>query len=323
MTDDELRSLRQETTDLFYHGFDNYMNHAFPEDELRPLACEPLTRDRENPAHIEVNDVLGNYSLTLIDSLSTLAILASSPEPLRNGRDPWKDFQNGVESLVDLYGDGSDGPEGHGKRSKGFDLDSKVQVFETVIRGVGGLVSAHLFASGELPVHDRTGNSKGTTALWKHSSSTPEQRSWPAGFIYDGQLLRLAIDLANRLVPAFYTATGLPYPRVNLRSGVPFYINSPLNVDSERGVCEKEPAVPLEITETCSAGAGSLVLEFTTLTHLTGNPKYEQLAKRAFWAVWERRSEIGLLGAGVDAETGQWVSSYAGVCRAFFPPFRS
>ena len=63
-------SLRQETADLFYHGYDNYMTHAFPEDELRPLTCRPLTRDRANPAHIELNDVLGNYSLTLIDSLS-------------------------------------------------------------------------------------------------------------------------------------------------------------------------------------------------------------------------------------------------------------
>ncbi|RYE12934.1 MAG: hypothetical protein EOP51_30665, partial [Sphingobacteriales bacterium] len=64
--------------DMFYHGFNNYMQHAFPEDELRPITCTPLFRDRANPSHIEVNDVLGNYSLTLIDSLSTLAILASS-----------------------------------------------------------------------------------------------------------------------------------------------------------------------------------------------------------------------------------------------------
>lgn len=27
--------LRQETVDMFYHGFDNYMKIAFPEDEVR------------------------------------------------------------------------------------------------------------------------------------------------------------------------------------------------------------------------------------------------------------------------------------------------
>jgi hypothetical protein len=29
-----VRELRQETVDMFYHGFDNYMNIAFPEDEV-------------------------------------------------------------------------------------------------------------------------------------------------------------------------------------------------------------------------------------------------------------------------------------------------
>jgi hypothetical protein len=28
--------LRRETVDLFYHGFDNYMRVAFPEDEVLP-----------------------------------------------------------------------------------------------------------------------------------------------------------------------------------------------------------------------------------------------------------------------------------------------
>src|SRR6187402_1747842 len=121
--------------------------------KLRPVSCVPLTRDSQNPRHVELNDVLGNYSLTLIDSLSTLAILASAP-PDRAGTGPkaLRDFQNGVESLVLHYGDGTSGPSGKGLRARGFDVDSKVQVFETVIRGVGGLLSAHLFASGELPI---------------------------------------------------------------------------------------------------------------------------------------------------------------------------
>lgn len=122
---------------MFYHGFENYMKYAFPEDELRPISCRPLTRDKENPAHVELNDVLGNYSLTLVDSLSTLAILASRETESRNGRKAWGYFQEGVQNLVELYGDGSDGPSGRGSRGKGFETDSKVQVFETVIRGLG------------------------------------------------------------------------------------------------------------------------------------------------------------------------------------------
>jgi hypothetical protein len=29
-----IAELRQETVDMFYHGFDNYMSVAFPEDEV-------------------------------------------------------------------------------------------------------------------------------------------------------------------------------------------------------------------------------------------------------------------------------------------------
>lgn len=307
MTDEAIAALRQETHDIFYHGYDNYMTHAFPEDELRPLTCAPLTRDRSDPAHIEVNDVLGNYSLTLIDSLSTLAILASSPPTTKEGRNkPLKDFQDGIKLLVENYGDGTPGPGGQGERSRGFDLDSKVQVFETCIRGVGGLLSAHQFAVGDLPI-------RGYTA--KHEERKGKQGIfWRNGLVYDGQLLRLANDLADRLLPAFNTPTGLPYPRVNLRHGVPFYANSPYNMDAEHGQCNKDPDVKsTEVTETCSAGAGSLVLEFSTLSRLTGNPRYEKAAKAAFWAVWDRRSSIGLIGGGIDAETGNWVSPYTGI----------
>ncbi|RMZ75415.1 hypothetical protein DV738_g5505, partial [Chaetothyriales sp. CBS 135597] len=302
--------------ELFYHGYEHYMKHAFPEDELRPLSCTPLTRDRQNEGHFELNDALGNYSLTLIDSLSTLAVLASSPSNPRRNK-PLLLFQNGVKSLVEQYGDGSDGPQGEGLRARGFDLDSKVQVFETAIRGLGGLLSAHLFAVGDLPIR---GYSPPADQGKNGSLRSPPQHrgiKWRNGLEYNGQLLRLAHDLGSRLLPAFWTRTGIPYPRVNLRTGIPFYANSPLNYDPEQGQCDAQQhqhqQVAAEITETCSAGAGSLVVEFTLLSRLTGDPRFERLAKRAFWAVWDRRSEIGLIGSGLDAETGHWLSTWTGI----------
>ena len=53
MPPDRIVQLRQETVDMFYHGFDNYMQIAFPEDEVRwsyerfawfspPLFLEPF-----------------------------------------------------------------------------------------------------------------------------------------------------------------------------------------------------------------------------------------------------------------------------------------
>lgn len=35
MSDDRIVRLRRETVDMFHHGFSNYMEHAFPEDEVR------------------------------------------------------------------------------------------------------------------------------------------------------------------------------------------------------------------------------------------------------------------------------------------------
>ncbi|PON30716.1 hypothetical protein TGAM01_v200136 [Trichoderma gamsii] len=307
MRSDYLAQLRQDTVDMFYHGYSNYMKHAFPEDELRPITCTPLTRDPHNPGRINLNDALGNYSLTLIDSLSTLAILAGGPQTgSYTGPQALSDFQDGVAEFVRHFGDGRSGPSGAGIRARGFDLDSKVQVFETVIRGVGGLLSAHLFAIGELPI---TGYAPKPEGVAGDDPLELAPIPWPNGFKYDGQLLRLALDLSERLLPAFYTSTGIPYPRVNLRSGIPFYVNSPLH---QNLVLEEQSSNP-EITETCSAGAGSLVLEFTVLSRLTGDPRFEQSAKRAFWEVWHRRSEIGLIGNGIDAERGLWIGPHAGI----------
>lgn len=44
----------------------------------------------------------------------------------------------------------------------------------------------------------------------------PSRISW-----YKGQLLNMAVDLGNRLLPAFNTSTGLPFPRINLHTGKP------------------------------------------------------------------------------------------------------
>ncbi|EIW61741.1 alpha-mannosidase [Trametes versicolor FP-101664 SS1] len=101
---------------------------------------------------------------------------------------------------------------------------------------------------------------------------------------YQGELLQLAYDLGVRLLPAFNTVTGLPYARINLRHGVP------------KG----------ESTDTCTAGAGSLILEFGTLSRLTGDDRFEKAAYKAFFALWNRRSDIGLVGNTINIFTGSW-----------------
>src|SRR4051812_26496335 len=101
----------------------------------------------------------------------------------------------------------------------------------------------------------------------------------------DRRLLTLAQDLGNRLLPAFNSPTGMPYVFVNLKTG------------ATRGNISN----PAEI--------GTLLLEFGTLSKLTGNPVYYDKAKRALVAVYQRRSPIGLVGTTINVETGKWVDT--------------
>ena len=66
------------------------MDYGFPADELRPLSCIGRGSDKLNPywrqsitltwssRNIGINDVCGDYSLTLIDTLDTLAVVTDS-----------------------------------------------------------------------------------------------------------------------------------------------------------------------------------------------------------------------------------------------------
>ena len=39
----------EESRSMFQFGYDNYMKHAFPEDELNPIDCCGRGADHENP----------------------------------------------------------------------------------------------------------------------------------------------------------------------------------------------------------------------------------------------------------------------------------
>ncbi len=126
-----------------------------------------------------------------------------------------------------------------------FDHDFPVQIFEVTIRILGGLLTAYQMDG-------------------------------------DPRFLELATDLGNRMLPAFESATGMPYVRVNLRTGErEWQVNNPAEI-------------------------GTLMLEFGALSRLTGNPAYYDAAKAGVQAVFLRRSAIGLVGTTIDVETGEW-----------------
>ncbi|CAB3379732.1 Hypothetical predicted protein [Cloeon dipterum] len=153
----DLDGFKEEARQMFQHAYEGYLIHAYPYDELRPLSCDGI-------------DTWGSYSLTLIDALDTLAVIGNYTE-----------FRRVAELLATKVN---------------FDGNINVSVFETNIRIVGGLLSAHLMS---------------------HRAGVDLEPGWPC----NGPLLRLTEDVAKRLIAAFDTPTGMPYGTVNLRHGVP------------------------------------------------------------------------------------------------------
>lgn len=150
-------------------------------------------------------------------------------------------------------------------------------------RILGGLISAHILLTD------------------------PKHPFGKVGFEgYDNELLHLAHDLAVRLLPAFEnTTTGIPYPRVSDCVVAAGRVFSPRwshmtwcpSTLPRTQVNLKTGVPPDSINETCTAGAGSLLVEFGILSRLIGDSTFEWVARRAVRALWNLRSnETGLLG---------------------------
>ena len=103
-------------------------------------------------------------------------------------------------------------------------------------------------------------------------------------------VLEKARDFADRMMPAFDTPTGVPRYWVNLKTG------------ESRG-----DTVNL-------AEAGTNLIELGVLSYYTQDPRYYQAAKRAALAVYERRSALDLLSAGINVQTGEVVGKSSHIC---------
>uniref|UniRef100_A0A8C6MAW4 alpha-1,2-Mannosidase n=1 Tax=Nothobranchius furzeri TaxID=105023 RepID=A0A8C6MAW4_NOTFU len=230
---------------MFDHAYQNYMDHAYPADELMPLTCRGRVRGLE-PSRGDVDDALGKFSLTLIDTLDTLVLLNKTTE-----------FEAAVRRVLS---------------DVRLDNDIVVSVFETNIRVLGGLLGGHSMA-----------------VMLKEGR---QHMQW-----YQDELLNMAKDLGLRLLPAFNTSSGLPYPRVNLKHGV-------------RG---PETRTGTE-TDTCTACAGTMILEFAALSRFTGDPVFEEHARRALDFLWEKRQRnSNLVGTTINIHSGEWVRRDSGV----------
>ncbi|KAM8930931.1 ER degradation-enhancing alpha-mannosidase-like protein 3 isoform 2-T2 [Pelodytes ibericus] len=245
MTKEEKSQLRHQVLEMFDHAYGNYMQHAYPADELMPLTCRGRIRGQE-PSRGDVDDALGKFSLTLIDTLDTLVVLNKTD-----------DFEDAVRKVIN---------------DVNLDNDIVVSVFETNIRVLGGLLGGHSVA-----------------IMLKESGDRME---W-----YNDELLHMAKELGYKLLPAFNTTSGLPYPRVNLKFGI-----------------RRPEARTGTETDTCTACAGTLILEFAALSRFTGISIFEEHARKALDFLWEKRQRSSnLVGVTINIHTGDWVRKDSGV----------
>ena len=68
-----------------------------------------------------------------------------------------------------------------------------------------------------------------------------------------------------------------------------------------------------ETPVTCTAGVGTYIVEFGALSRLTGDERFENAALRALEALYESRSEIGLVGNHINTATGVWTATEGSV----------
>lgn len=147
------------------------------------------------------------------------------------------------------------------QRSLTWDQDQDVNVFETTIRMLGGLLSAH-YLSKTLP---------GVSSRRDH--------------VY----LDKAVDLADRLLAAYESGSGIPYASVNIgtRRGIPSHADGGASSMAE---------------------AATLQLEMKYLSYLTGDESYWRKAEKVMKVLDDNAMEAGLLPIFVHPTTGRFTT---------------
>ncbi len=148
-----------------------------------------------------------------------------------------------------------------------YDKDHEVNTFETTIRMLGGLLSAHYLST-----------------TYPDMAPVEDDNKGAAG---EDLYLEKATDLADRLMGAFESESGVPYASVNLKhmKGVPSHQDSGASSTSE---------------------AASLQLEFKYLAHLTGERSYWDKAEKVMKVIDDNGVMDGLVPIFIYATTGDF-----------------
>jgi len=151
--------------------------------------------------------------------------------------------------------------------SLNYDQDQEVNTFETTIRMLGGLLSAH-YLSTEFP----------------NMAPLTDDDEGAAG---EDLYLEKAKDLADRLMGAFESPSGVPFASVNLKTsvGVPSHDDGGASSTAE---------------------AATLQLELKYLSKLTGEAFYWEKAENVIKVIDDNGMQDGLLPIYIYASTGNF-----------------
>lgn len=214
---------REQVKDAFKLSWEAYEQHGWGYDEFHPVSKK------------------GRYMATnglgwiIVDALDTMMLMNLTKE-LNHARE-WI------------------------STSLSYEKDQDVNTFETTIRMLGGLLSAH-YLSQILPAFEPIGGS-------------------PDEDLY----LEKASDLADRLLTAYDSPSGVPYASVNLKTlkGIPSHADGGASSTAE---------------------ATSLQLEMKYLAFLTGETHYWEKAEKVIEVVDNNGAKDGLLPIFIYADSG-------------------
>ncbi|CAG8129739.1 unnamed protein product [Penicillium salamii] len=220
---------REKVRDAFIVSWEGYEQNAWGYDQYRPVS------------NVNQESTSGGLGWMIVDSLDTLMIMNLTSKVHRARQ--WI------------------------STSLQYDQDREVNTFETSIRMLGGLLSAHHLSTqypNLAPLNDDDVGAAG-----------------------EDLYIEKAADLAERLLGAFDSPSGIPWSNVNLNTseGVVVHFD--------------EGATPI-------SEAGSLQLEFKYLAKLTGEAEYWEKVEKTMQLVDLQQPQDGLVRSAIHPDTGHF-----------------
>ncbi|KAG8525461.1 uncharacterized protein KY384_009105 [Bacidia gigantensis] len=225
-------SRREEVKETFVYSWNGYEQYAWGFDQYRPLSKDGA----------QMNEQGKGLGWIIVDALDTMMIMNLTSQ-LSHARE-WI------------------------STSLNYDQDYEVNTFETTIRMMGGLLSAHYLSNSFTDLANVKDDDKGA----------------PGEDLY----LEKATDLADRLMGAFDSPSGVPFASVNLQTS----LGKGSHVDDGAS---------------STAEASSLQLEFKYLAYLTGEKNYWEKAERVMEVIDDNGRQDGLLPIFIYPTTGTFM----------------